>query len=41
MPPKLPVDGLKRVENKLNEGFIENWNGDSDEGYFPEVDIQS
>ena len=40
--PKLPVDGFKCVENtsQLNKGFIENYNEDSDEGYFLEVDVQ-
>ena len=42
MSQKLPVDCFKGVENtfKFNEDFIENYNEDSDGGYFLEVDVQ-
>ena len=42
MRQKLPVDGFKWVENtsKFSKDFIENYNEDSNEGYFLEVDIQ-
>ena len=42
MPQKVPVDGSKLVENtsKFSKDFIENYNEDSDEGNFLEVDIQ-
>ena len=40
---KLPVSGFKWVEDtsQLSKDFIENFNEDSDEGYFLEVDVQS
>ena len=39
---KFPLDDFKWVENKcqFNEDFIENYNEDSDEGFFLEVDVQ-
>ena len=39
MPQKLPVYGFKRVENasQFNKVFIENYNEDSDTGYFLQV----
>ena len=42
MLQKLPVDGLKWVENtsQYNKDFVEQYNEDSDEGYFFEVDVQ-
>ena len=42
MSRKLPVNCFKWVENKFqfNEDFIKNYNQDSDEGYFLEVDVQ-
>ena len=35
---KFLVYGFKWVEN-TSQGFIENYNEDSDEGYFPKVDV--
>ena len=42
MSRRLPIDGLKLVKNTSqgNEDSIKNYNKDSDEGYFLEVDIQ-
>ena len=42
MPQKLLVDCFKQVENafQFSKDFIENYNEDSHEGYFLEVDIQ-
>ena len=39
MPQNLPVYGFKRVENasQFNKVFIENYNEDSDTGYFLQV----
>ena len=39
---KLPVGGFEWVENKSqsNKDFIKNYNEDTDEGYFSEVDVQ-
>ena len=43
MSQKLPVNGFKRIEKSrlsiLNEIFINNYNENSDKGYFLEVDI--
>ena len=41
MLQKLPVDGFKCIENtsQFNKDFTENYNEDSDEGYFLEVDV--
>ena len=41
MPQNLPVYGFKRVENasQFNKVFIENYNEDSDTGYFLQVFI--
>ena len=41
MSQKLPVNGFKWVEelSRFNEVFIENYNENSDIGYFLEVDI--
>ena len=37
-----PVDGFKLIENtsQVSKHFIENYNDDSDKGYFLEVDVQ-
>ena len=42
MPTKLPIDGFKWVEDlsKFNGSFIENYNGNSNKGYFLEVDVE-
>ena len=42
MSQKVPVNGFKWVEytSQFNKDFIENYNEDSDEGYFLEVDVQ-
>ena len=42
MPQKLPVNKFKWIEDtsQFNEDFIKNYNEESDEGYFFEVDIQ-
>ena len=42
MSQKRPVNKFKWIENnfKFNEDFIKNYNAESDEGYFIEVDIQ-
>ena len=42
MPPKLPVNNFEWIEDtsQLNEDFIKNYNEESDEGYFLEVDVQ-
>ena len=42
MSQKLPVNCFKWIENasQFNEDFIKNYNEESDEGYFLEVDIQ-
>ena len=39
---KLPVDSFKFFENtsQFNKDLIENYNEDSNEGYFLEVDVQ-
>ena len=39
---KLPLGAFKWVENtpQSSKDFIENYNGDSDEGYFLEADVQ-
>ena len=39
---KFPVNNFKWIEetSKFNDDFIINYNGESDEGYFLEVDIQ-
>ena len=41
MSQKLPVDGFKWVKHlsKFNEIFIRNYDENSDEGYFFEVDV--
>ena len=41
MSQKLPVDGFKWVKNKsqFNKTFIKNYNEDTIEGYFLEVDV--
>ena len=38
----MPVDGFKMVEDtsQFSKDFMENYNKDSDEGYFLEVDLQ-
>ena len=42
MSQKLPVGGFKCIENtfRFSKDFIKNYNEDSDEGYFPKVDVQ-
>ena len=42
MPKKLPVNKLKWIKDtsQFNEDFIKKYNEGSDEGYFPEADIQ-
>ena len=42
MSQKLPVIDFEWIEytSQLNEDFIKNYNGASDEGYFLEVDAQ-
>ena len=42
MSQKLPVNNFKWVEHifEFDEGFIKNYNEESDEGYFLEVDLR-
>ena len=42
MSQKLPVNNFKwiKVTSQLNEDFIKNYNKESDEAYFLEVDVQ-
>ena len=42
MSQKLPVNKFERIEDtsQFNEDFIKNYNEESNEGYFPEVDVQ-
>ena len=42
MLQKLPVNKFEKVKDtsQFNEGFIKNYNEESDEGYFLEVDVQ-
>ena len=42
MLQKLPENNSEWIKetSQFNEGFIKNYNGESDEGYFPEVDFQ-
>ena len=43
MAQKLPVNGFMWYNDHLsdfNEGFMKNYNENSDEGYFLEVDIE-
>ena len=42
MAQKLPVGGFNQVEStsQFTKDLIENYNEDSDEGYFIEVDLQ-
>ena len=42
MSQELPVNKLEWIEDnsQLNEDFIKNYNEESDEGYFLEVDVQ-
>ena len=38
---KLPVNNFKWIKDtQFNEDFIKNYNQESDEGYFLEVDVQ-
>ena len=39
---KFPINNFKWIEetSKFNDDFIKNYNGESDEGYFLEVDVQ-
>ena len=42
MSQKLPVNNFEWIKDtsQFNEGFIKNYNEESDEGYFFEVDVQ-
>ena len=42
MPQNLPVNNFEWINNpsRLNEGFIKNYNEESDEEYFLQVDFQ-
>ena len=42
MSQKFPVNNFKLVEetSKFNDDFIKNYNGESDERYFLQVDVQ-
>ena len=42
MSQGLPVNNLEWIEDtsQFNEGFIQNYNEESDKGYFLEVDVQ-
>ena len=42
MSQKVPVDGFNWFENtsQFNESFIKKYNEESDEKYFPEVNLQ-
>ena len=42
MSQKLPVNNFERIEDtsQFNEDFIKNYNKESDEGYFLDVDFQ-
>ena len=42
MSQKLPVDGFKWVEDlsQFNQSFIKGYDGNSDRGYFLEVDVK-
>ena len=42
MSQKLPVNKFEWIEetSQFNEDFIKNYNEETDEGYFPEVDVQ-
>ena len=42
MSQKLPVDNFEWIKYtfQLNKDFIKNYNEESDEGYFLEVDVQ-
>ena len=42
MSQKLPVNNFEWIENtsQFNEDFIKNYNDESDEEYFLEVDVQ-
>ena len=42
MSQKLPVNNFERMKDtvQFNEGFIKNYNEESNEGYFLEVDVQ-
>ena len=42
MSQKFPVNNFEWIEHtsQFNEDFIKNYNEESDEGYFLEVDVQ-
>ena len=42
MSQKLPVNNLEWTEeiSQFNENFIKNYNEESDEGYYIEIDVQ-
>ena len=42
MSQKLPVNSFEWIKDssQFNESFIKNYNEESDEGYFLEVDVQ-
>ena len=43
MSQKLPINNFEWIEDtsQFNEDFIKEYNEESDEGYFLEVDVQS
>ena len=42
MSQKLPVNNIELIKDtfQFNEGFIKNYNEESDEGYFLEIAVQ-
>ena len=42
MSQKLPVNNIELIKDtfQFNEGFIKNYNEESDEGYFLEIVVQ-
>ena len=42
MPQKLPVNNFECIEDtsQFNENFIKKYNGESEEEYFLEADVQ-
>ena len=42
MSQKLPVNNIELIKDtfEFNEGFIKNYNEESDEGYFLEIAVQ-
>ena len=41
MSPKLPVNNFELIKDtsQFNQDFMKNYNEESSEGYFPEVDV--